>query len=165
MAKIPNSGGITEALETRLGNIDNDDESKEPPIDDKDKEEWNKYIDWLQAKGLRGHPSLDKDGLGNKMILKYKEENPNTTLSVEKVKPIQKEFLKYRDWSLGQIKAGKAAFGEGVNEDNYMKNLSNVDGLAGQYTTSFQFPSSYLKYLENNKLQRIENQGFATVNK
>ncbi len=164
MAKINNSG-LKGVLEATLANKEEGEEPTEPPIEDNDRISWNQYVDFLESKGLKGHPSLDKDGLGNRMIEEYKKVNPNTTLSVDKIIPIQKEFQKYRDWSLGQIKEGKAAFGEGVNEDNYMKSLSQVDGLAGQRTTSFKFPTSYLKYLENNKLQKVENQGFATVNK
>lgn len=165
MAKELRKGGLKEVAEAVIEAKEGEGEDPVEEIDDKDRENWNEYVKFLDSKGLKGHPSLDKDDLGGKMIDEYRKVNPNTTVSREKIKPIQKEFSKYRDWSLAQIKAGKAAFAEGTNEENYMKHLSTVDGIAGQRTTSFQFPDSYLKTFENKKLKDIQRTGFATINK
>lgn len=145
---IPPSQGVTEAL-VSLMKAKGDPEEK--PIDNRVRTDWNKYIDWLAAKGLKGHPSLDKNDLGNKMIDAYKKENPDTVLSRDIVIPLQKEFQKYRQFALDEIKAGKGAFGDGVNEENFMRALSVVDGIPGQRTTSFQFPKVYLDKFDADK--------------
>jgi hypothetical protein len=125
--------------------------------------EWNKYVDWLESKGLKGDESLDHGGKGVEMVKQYMAEHPGTILNPEVIDDIQEEFVKYRDWSLKQIEDGKANFGPGVNKENYMRALSIVDKIPGQRTTSFKFPESYLSTFENNKLVKTENQGFAKI--
>jgi len=147
-------GGMVEALETAMP------KEGEPEVDNKIREEWNKYTDWLAAKGLKGHASLDKDDLGGKMIDAYRKENPDTPISREIIPTIQKEFQRYRDWSLGQVKAGKATLTEGTTPENYMKALSIVDGIAGQRTTSFRFPDSYLTTFNNGQKVGTVNTGY-----
>lgn len=127
--------------------------------------EWNKYIDWLAAKGLKGNESLDHNGKGIEMVKQYMAENPGTILSPEVIDDIQEEFVKYREYTLNEIKSGISNFGPGVTEENYMRALSIVDGIPGQRTTSFRFPESYLLTFEKNKLLKKENQGFANLKK
>lgn len=148
-----------------LKNIESGEE-KAVVVDNTVREAWNKYVEWLEKKGLKGSPSLDKDDFGGKMIDKYKSENPDTPISRDMIIPIQKDFDNYRKWGLEEVKKGNIAFSEGVNEDNFMKNLSIVDGIAGQRTTSFLYPSIYLKTLnEDDKVVKVENKGFATTKK
>lgn len=135
----------------------------DPPIDNNIRLAWNKYTDWLASRGLKGHPSLDKDDLGGKMIDQYRKENPTTPITRELIPTIQKEFSKYRDWSLNEVKEGRAGLSPGVTADNYMKWLSIVDGIPGQRTTSFKFPSSYLQTFDNGKFVGVEDKGFSTT--
>jgi hypothetical protein len=93
----------------------------------------------------------------------YKKENPNSVVSRETIKPIQKEFSNYRNFALNEIKNKRAVFSEGTNEQNFMKSLSVIDGIAGQRTTSFKFPDIYLKNFMNGELQSVKNMGFATT--
>lgn len=153
------SGGIIGALSNK---VDSEDPPEEKPVDNNIRLEWNKYVDWLAKKGMRGSEDLDKDDLGGKMIDAYRKENPSTPISRELVPTIQKEFSKYRDWSLGQIKAQKAAFAKGTTEENFMSHLSKIDGYAGSKTTSFSFPSKYLEMFNNDKKVATINEGFAT---
>lgn len=134
-------------------------------VSNKLREDWNKYIDWLEKKGYKGSPALDKNDFGGKMIDMYRRENPQTTVSRETIKPIQQEFSKYRDWSLDQVKQGKAMLSSGATPDNYMKSLSIIDGIAGQRTTSFRFPESYLTTFKNGQNTGTKNLGFATIQK
>lgn len=120
-------------------------------IDNKTREEWNKYVDFLEKKGLKGHPSLDHDDLSNRMLDEFKKENPNTILDRNMIIPIQQDFSKYRDYALDEVKNKRAAFGEGVNEENFLRALSTVDGIAGQRTTSFKFPSGYMADRNKNE--------------
>ena len=135
------------------------------PVDNNIRKDWNDYVLFLEKQGLKGSPNLDKNDLWGKMIDKYRQVNPKTSISRERVADIQKEFQKYREHSLNQIKSGKAGFAEGTNEENFMKSLSIVDGIAGQRTTSFMFPNEYLKTFEDNSLKSIVNKGFAKTNK
>jgi len=142
----------------------NTDSEKEPVIDNKVRKEWNKYIEFLAEKGLKGSPSLDKDDLGGKMIDEYRKNNPDTVISRELIVPIQKEFQNYRKFRLDGIKKGDIKFSEGVDENNFMRALSVVDGIAGQRTTSFSFPEDYMNYYnEKEELTKKENEGYKGV--
>lgn len=132
----------------------------EPPSK-KLREDWNAYVKWLDKKGMKGKPELDKKELGFKMVEQYRKENPNTLVSKETIIPIQEEFKKYRQWSLDQIKQGKSEFAPGVTSENYMRALSIADGIPGQRTTSFSFPDSYLTTFDNGINLGTVNNGYA----
>ena len=102
------------------------DGKKEIVIDNKIREGWNSYVDWLEAKGLKGNPSLDKDDFGGQMIDKYKLENPDSPISREMIIPIQKDFIVYRDFVLEEVKNKKARLADGVTPETFMKDLSVV---------------------------------------
>jgi len=136
----------------------------EPQVDNTIRAEWNKYLDWLEKKGMRGKPDLDKNDLGGKMIDAYRKENPTTPIRREIIPAIQKDFSKYRDWSLERVKEGKTVLAPGTTPENYLRALSIVDGIPGQRTTTFKFPSEYMETYYNGKLISNENKGFATVN-
>lgn len=113
------------------------------PVDNNLRSAWNDYIKFLDKKGLKGHPSLDHNDLGMKMIDQYRKEHPGTPLSRESIIPIQQEFSRYRDARLKEVESGKGAFGPGVTKDNFLKALSIVDNIPGQRTTSFSFPQGW----------------------
>jgi hypothetical protein len=136
---------------------------EEAGVDNTIRQAWNDYVSWLDTKGMKGKPELDKDDLGGKMIDLYRKENPKTPIRRELIVPIQKEFSKYRDWSLDQVKQGKIMLAEGVTPDNFMKHLSVVDGIPGQRTTSFSFPNSYLETYYDGKKIKKEDTGFSTA--
>jgi hypothetical protein len=133
-----------------------------PKVDNKIRQAWNDYVQFLQQKGLKGHPSLDHNGLGFKMIDEYRKEHPDTPLTKDMIVPIQQDFANYRNYALKQIQDGKAAFAPGTNKDNFLRALSVVDGIPGQRTTSFSYPQSFLDYNDNGK-HTIINQGYATA--
>lgn len=138
---------------------------KEPVIDNKIRGAWNEYVKYLDGKGLKGHASLDKDDFGGKMIDEYVKANPNSPINRDMIVPIQKEFQNYRKFRLDQIKSGVLKFDEGVDENNFMRALSIVDGIPGQRTTSFSFPEDYMKtYNEKDELLEKENKGYKGVN-
>ena len=139
------------------------DGKKEIVIDNKIREGWNSYVDWLEAKGLKGNPSLDKDDFGGQIIDKYKLENPDSPISREMIIPIQKDFIVYRDFVLEEVKNKKARLADGVTPETFMKDLSVVDGIAGQKTTKFKFPFKYLETYMGDKLEKKENKGFSVT--
>jgi len=73
---------------------------KEMPKDDKvsiqEKKDWNEYIDYLEKKGLKGSPELNKgageENVGRKVFKQYIKENPKSSLSLEKIPTIQVSF-------------------------------------------------------------------------
>lgn len=134
----------------------------QPKVDNKLRAAWNDYVSWLDKKGLKGNPSLDHNDLGMKMIDEYRKENPDTPLTRNSVIPIQQEFSKYRDYALNQIQQGKIGFAPGTNKDNFLKSLSIVDGIPGQRTTSYTFPSGYMKDMNTGE---TKNKGFMTTDK
>ena len=131
-------------------------------VDNKLRAEWNKYVDFLDKRGLKGHPSLDHDNLSFKMIDEYRKENPDTPLTKDMIIPIQKEFSNYRDYVLKQVDEGKAGLAPGTTKENFLKSLSTVDGIPGQRTTSFKFPAGYLKDMNTGE---VKSKGFMTSDK
>ncbi len=128
---------------------------------DKLRNDWNKYVDWLDNIGLKGAPELDKNDLGGAMLDRYKKEHPETSVSRETIDDIQREFARYRAWVLEEVKAGRANLTPGTTPESFMKKLSQIDGIAGQFTTSHKFPDQYLKTFYNDKLVEVKKIGFA----
>lgn len=135
---------------------------EEMPISNRTRQDWNDYIDWLDKNGVKGHPSLDHNDLGFKMIEQYRKVNPSTSITKDMVVPIQKEFSKYRDYALKQVDKGEVQLAQGTTKDNFLKALSTVDGIPGQRTTSYKFPVGYMKDMNTGDVQ---NKGFMTSDK
>ncbi len=134
----------------------------EKKVTNQQRQDFNNFVGWLDKRGMKGHPSLDKNNLGNNLLKTYIKENPNTSLTPDLVIPIQKDFANYRQWALNNIHSGKGEFAPGTDEHNFMKELSIVDGLLGQYTSRHVFPKDYMKTFEDGKLVGQEEK-FATV--
>ena len=145
-------------------------------IGNQEMQDWNNYTSWLEKKGLKGSPALDKSDLGGKMIDLYRKENPDTTVSREIVPAIQQGFSKYRDNAINDLRTHKAQMNDDPkdpnkgrwvdpkeNLDNFMKDLSIVDGIPGQKTTSHVFPKSYMQTFMNGKLIKKEDKGLAPI--
>ena len=135
-----------------------------PPITNKIRQDWNDYVDSLEKRKLKGHPMLDTNGLGYKVLDDYVKTTPGTSLNREMIPRIQQEFGNYRNYVLNLVKQGKAQL-NGVKPEDFMATLSKVDGYPGQLTTSFKFPDSYLKTFNDGKLESVVNKGFAVANK
>lgn len=117
-----------------------------PPITNQNRNDWNLFVDWLEKKGVKGKAELDSNELGNKYLAQYIKETPTTSLTVDLIKPIQNDFQDYRTFAINEVKNKRGNFGVGVDESNFMKNLSNIDGLIGQYTSQVKFPLEYMKF-------------------
>lgn len=135
------------------------------------KKDWNAYTDWLAKKGLKGHPSLDV-GLGDKnvgmqYVRQYKKENPSSLVSPENINEIQGHFQNYRDFAINQLRNKKAMLNDQIapngryvtpteNLDFFMKDLSKVDGIPGQRTTSWKFPNEFLTTIYKSPTGAVE---------
>ncbi len=113
---------------------------------------WNRYMAWLDKKGMRGNPALDKGGLGYKYFDEYVRTN-ETVLNRDLLPALCEEFEKLRTWSLERIDKGEAVF-EGKKE-NFMKKVSENEITKHPYYPgsrfSSYFPKEYMIYIEKTK--------------
>jgi hypothetical protein len=118
----------------------------DPPVNDKLRQEWNKYIDYLEKeKKLRGSPELDKNGLGMKLFDEYVKLHPESGLSRESIPVVRSEMKAHKEMILSQLKQGRGIYDTPnvplmgfVDENEKSKDPNYI----GQYFTKFKFPDS-----------------------
>ena len=116
-------------------------------ISDNVKSDWNNYLTWLDKKGMRGKPELDKGGLGNNLFKEYLKENPNTSLSEKIIPSIRKAYLDLRNDRLKEIQSGKGTYAG--TPESFMKHIvlneqSKDPNYVGQHLTQTMFPGAKL---------------------
>jgi len=141
-----------DGIEGLLANMDEEKGEVDPKADDNLKSEWNKYLDFLDTKKVRGNPSLDTNQEGFKYLDEYIKANPGTILSRESILPIQKALLEYRNKGIENIQSGKATYDKPI--ETFMEGLSKLDGYPGQFTTRYKFPAAILTSNDNGKITR-----------
>lgn len=125
---------------------DNSKPQQPPKLTPKQKEAWNKFIDFVATQKMTGHPSLDQrnKNVGMGLLQTFNLKNPDSALPLEIVPIVQRELNDYRNEALAKWKSGKAVI-EGVKTDeDFMPNLSAVDGWPGTKTLSSKFPGATL---------------------
>ena len=122
---------------------------KTPPDDRTLKGDWNKYLDYLESKGVKGDEKLDKGGLGNQYFLEYIKANPTTSLSVDVIPRIRNLYTELRNSNIEEMKKGKASFATGgiVNGKGTGPRIS---GESGDY-------SGFMKHIVDNELTANPN--------
>jgi hypothetical protein len=131
-----------------------------PLVDNKGRDAWNKYVDYLGTQKLAGDPKLDQGGYGYQVLNNYMKANPNSGLTPDNVGPIQKDMQNYRNWSLQQAQTGGVQLKDGT--ESFMRDISKVDGYPGSLTTKHKFSDAYLHSFEANGKMTITNKGAAT---
>jgi hypothetical protein len=110
--------------------------------------DWNNYVTWLEQKGVKGSPELDKNNTGFKYLEEYRSANPNTLLTKEAIPKVQGYLQEYRNWVIESHKNKTRPIefkaDPGKDYELFMPNLSKVDGYPGQFTTSYKFPQEFL---------------------
>jgi|GEM_PF-4012221 len=141
------------------------------PVDNRIRADWNNFLSYLDKKGLRGKPDLDKGGAGYAMFDQYVKENPSTSLSREKLPVIRKELLNYRNWVLEQNKTPSKnnILAPGVTDNNFMRHVLENEktgdpNYPGSNLTTTPFPQVYLSHFMDDKKVAVTNEGFATTN-
>jgi len=133
------------------------------PVNNKMRSDWNGFIDYLEKKGMKGKPDLDKGGLGYKMFDDYVKQTPGVSLSRESLPIIRKDLLNYRQWVLNEQQKPEsqkvARLADNVTPQNFMSNVLANEKTAdpnypGTNLTSTRFPSQYLESY-NQKLGLI----------
>lgn len=133
-----------------------DGETKEP-ISPELKQNWNRFLDWLDVKGVRGDASLDKGDLGNKYFRQYLKETPNSGLSEESLPLIRQGYMEMRNQGLEDYKSGKMGFEKGTTPENFMKYIvlnesTEHPNYVGQHLTRTRFPGAKVRLLDKGKV-------------
>lgn len=118
------------------------------------RKEWNQYVDWIAAKGMKGSPLLDRGDTGLQYFNQFLKENPSVTLRPEHIKAIQQEVE-----GIAQKTRDLEARRGNPNAQNVMTGTSKFDGIPGSKTTSFKIPEMDVKSYHNNALVGVKNLG------
>lgn len=118
-------------------------------VSDKVKQDWNMYLSWLDKKGMKGKPELDKGDVGNNLFKQYLKENPETSLSEKVIPSIRKAYVDLRNDRLKEIQSGGATTST-VNPENFMNHIllnekSDKPNYVGQHLTQTMFPGAKMK--------------------
>lgn len=130
------------------------------PVSVPEKQNWNKFIDFVDQQGFKGNAALDKrdTSLGMALIQKFNKLNPDNALPNDIVSRVQQEIQNYRNNIVNQWKSGKAIIDNVKSEDEIMPNISPVDGWPGSKTLSHYFPTATLT-TDNNGVITKKNFG------
>ncbi len=142
-----------------------------PKVDSNVMQHYNSFVDWMKGKGYSGNPQMNHIDYSTAVFNQYKKEHPETVLTPAHIQPIQEAIHNYRDFLIGKFKSKDPAY---IPPDNMKPDYSdfmsfagtgtgvNNDGIVGQYTSQFKFPSSYLTVIDaNNKAAEAKRTGFA----
>lgn len=130
-------------------------------VTDKVKSDWNDFLGYLDKKGVRGKPELDKGNLGNQYFQQYLKENPKTSLSVEIIPEIRKQYIAERDRGIADIKAGRGELmgksGPDVDVSPFMRHIvlneqSQDPNYVGQHLTQTPFRGTALVSRDTGKI-------------
>lgn len=112
-----------------------------PSLTPQQRKEWNAYVDYVEKRGYRNSPMLDRKetGLATSLFNDFKKENPNTTISLDHIASVQSEMQ-----NLAKAAQAFEARRGNPNAPNIMQGTSKVDSWPGSKTTSFKFPDMNL---------------------
>lgn len=119
------------------------------------RQDWNKYLEFLRQEGLQGSPKLDsgEPTLGKKILFKYLKDNPESSLNDfgnqdNLIRSIQYEMKLLRKGVNGEPFGLTSDELKGYQEllwkirNKFMTTrTSDSDGNPGQYTTMEYYPS------------------------
>lgn len=131
------------------------------PLTPQKRQEWNKYVDFVEKRGYKGSAELDKrdTGLANKLFDEFKKEFPDTSLSLNDVSSVQFEMQQLKK-TVQDFQKRRGAKDAGT----MMQGISKVDGWPGSKTTQFKFPVMALETYHNDKLKSKKNLGIVDAN-
>lgn len=116
--------------------IDDKKETNKKSLSASEKADWNSLLDFMNSKGYRGSKELDKgdDSLAKSIVQQYRQLNPKTSITYDKVRPMQEAVL--QDWDtmhkIQQLQGLKPT----------VRQLSPVDGRLGSLTSNAYFPTA-----------------------
>ena len=87
--------------------------------------DWNRFGTWIEKKGVKMSPELDKNDYGNKLFKQFRKENPDVTIDESIVPKIRKHLGRTRDARIEDFKKGNATF---------LLNGQEIQGESGDYS-------------------------------
>lgn len=132
------------------------------PVSNEVREWWNKFVDYVDSKGMRGKPELDKGGLGFALLDEFVKKNPDSKVKRDNLVDVLSEMRAYRSDALEKSKRKEAVIN--VPEEKFMSFVVANDKTKdpvypGQNFTKFKFP----EYTFTNKTTGEQKKGFATT--
>lgn len=117
---------------------------------------WNQYVDYLDSLKIKGSPKLNDPKLAKKYFDEFTLKNKLNLDYNTFIPQVQSSMIDYRNKAIDQIKTGKAGWDkyDPKAQDpfaGFMKDLSRNDGIAGQQTTNWKFPTTTIKSISNPK--------------
>lgn len=102
------------------------------PLTPQQRKEWNAYVDYVDKRGYKGSPLLDKreTGLATSLFNEFKKQNPNTTISLNDIASVQTEMQ-----NLAKAAQAFEARRGNPNATAVMSGTSKVDSWPGSKTT------------------------------
>lgn len=147
-------------------------EDKPKPVSTALMNAWNRYQSFLKQQGLAGNPKMNNIAFSKNAMAQYLKSNPDAGISYDDVLPIQQAIHGYRDYVINLFKTDPkhhlAPEGTLSDYSNFMPAALGTgdDGIAGEFTSRFVFPSEYLKtFDQNNNTTTVQNLGYANQNK
>ena len=124
-------------------------------LTNQNKIDWNRFLIYLQDKNIRGARCLDSNNLGNKLFFNYIKTN-KTTLSVELIPVIRKEYINLRNELLTKIKAGKANCK--YDENHFMKFILDNEKTNNPNYIGFNLTQTFFPVVANS-LNELDKPG------
>lgn len=126
-------------------------------VDKKLMTEWNDFVQYAKYKGYAGTENMNHLDFSKKVMAEYKKDNPDAKINYNHVLPVQQAIHNYRDYTINQFKTDPkhhpAPTGVLPDFSNYMqwagtKKGKLNDGIVGQNTSLFSFPSFYMNEIK-----------------
>lgn len=145
-------------------------------LDARDRAYWNGFVKYVQQKGLKGSPQLDRRdlSLSKKLFAEYNVLNKGDYDYDRFVPMVQQHIADYRKKAIENILAGKSGIkdynGDPAKYDfdgRFMTGLSSVDGWAGSKTTSWSFPNEKVPVTDQHgkKVREERNTVFDNISR
>lgn len=128
-------------------------EDPKPKLTPQQKDNWNKFIDFVALQKMTGNPILDQRNkqVGMSLLQKFNMSNPSNALPVDIVPTVQQNLQDYRNDIINQWKAKKIVADDVKSEDEIMPGISAVDGWPGTKTLATKFPKASVTTNGNKK--------------
>lgn len=115
------------------------------PSGPEQRQNWNRFLDFLKERGMAGNPELDKEdaSLGMKLLEEYNKANPDSKVDAGFIPIAQYEsYLIRKKGEFPGLTKEEAEYVFGNLKNQYKdRQISNVDSWLGSLTSTQYYPS------------------------